>query len=188
MVAHFDYYHNKGDNVSGSRGVLLIPRTTCGESKMTNSDDTTGAYASSIANTTTCPAIASALSTVLGSYLISNRLLFSTATNTNIPSMAGGGYTGGSSSWGWSTSQCVLPNEIQIYGSTVASSSFYDIGESCEKLAVFNFINHTEYGSWAFWLRGVASAHYFTRAGYDGGAHNNPASGSFPLRPLIYIG
>ena len=187
MVAHFDYYYNKGQTAS-SRGVLLIPRTTCGESKMKDTDDTTGAYNSTIAKNTTCPAIASALSTVLGSYLLSKKVLISSATNASTLSMAGAGYTGASTSWGWDELQCVLPNEIQIWGSTVFSSSFYDIGADNEKLAVFNFINQVEYGRLYFWLRSVASSTTFALA--DSGGHADPlvASSSAQLRPLIYIG
>jgi hypothetical protein len=152
MVAHFDYYVNKGETVS-PRGVVLIPRITCGESKMNNTNTTEGGYAATIANVTTCPAIASKLQTVLGSYLLSNKLLFSTATNASIPSMAGANWQGASTNWAWTASQCSLPTEVQIYGSTVIGSSFYDVGESCEKLAVFNFINHIEYSRSGFWLR-----------------------------------
>ncbi|MBR6289248.1 MAG: hypothetical protein IKR19_07935 [Acholeplasmatales bacterium] len=187
MVAHFDYYYNRGDVVS-SKGVVLIPRDICGESKMANTNDTTGAYTSSIANTTTCPAIASKLQTILGSYLLSNKLLLSNTTNANTPSMAGGGLNGASTDWRWAASQCVLPNENQIYGSMVLSSSYYDVGEACEKLAVFNFINHTEYLRSNFWLRAVANTTAFAYASYVGGGNPGYASNSYPLRPLIYIG
>ncbi|MBR6289232.1 MAG: hypothetical protein IKR19_07855 [Acholeplasmatales bacterium] len=189
MVAHFDYYYNKGDNTTASsRGVLLIPRTVCGESKMANTNDTTGAYAGSIANVTTCPAIASKLQTVLGSYLLSNRLLFTNAMTASVPSMMGANATGASTNWEWTASQCVLPNEIQIYGSTVFSSSAYDVGEACEKLAVFNFINHVEYSRSYFWLRAVAGATNFADALNHGRASHDNASHSLSLRPLIYIG
>ena len=188
MVAHFDYYVNRGDAAS-ARGVVLIPRTTCGTSKMNATENkTTGAYASSVANATTCPAIATALSTILGSYLLSNKLLFSNSESDDIASMAGCNWNGASNGWAWVASQCVLPNEIQIYGSTVFSSSFYDVGEACEKLAIFNFINHVEYSRSNFWLRAVASSAGFANAGNGGGARGSSASYEHPLRPLIYIG
>jgi hypothetical protein len=187
MVAHFDYYYNKGD-VASARGVLLIPRTTCGSSKMNTENTTTGAYVSSIAHATTCPAIASSLSTVLGSYLLSNKLLLSNTTNASIPSMMGANNNGASTAWVWTASQCDLPNEIQIYGSTVCSSSLHDVGESCEKLAVFNFINQVEYSRSSFWLRAVASSTYFAYSNSVGYATVGNASFDTALRPLIYIG
>ena len=187
MVAHFDYYVNKGD-AENARGVVLIPRTTCGNSKMKDTNDTRGAYAATIAHTTTCPAIASALSTVLGSYLLSNRLFLSNTINANTASMAGAGYIGASTNCTWAASQCELPNEIQIFGSTVASSSFYDVGLECEKLAVFNFISHVEYGRSGFWLRSVASSTNFALAHYGGYAISVGAGNLSGLCPLIYIG
>ncbi len=187
MVAHFDYYINKG-SITSSRGVVLIPRTSCGESKMKNTDTSEGAYANSIAHTTTCPAIANALSTVLGSYLLSNNLLFTTAMNENIPSMMGGNYQGASVNWTSSSSQCELPNEVQIYGSMICSSSFFDVGEANEKLAVFNFINPVEYARFAIWLRDVSSATAFTNVNGSGVAVSSGASTNRALRPLIYIG
>ena len=187
MVAHFDYYYRKGDTASG-RGVVLIPRTNCGESKMNDTNTTEGGYKATIANTTTCPAIASKLQTVLGSYLLSNRLLLSDIVNTSVASMAGAGLVGGATSWEWIASQCVLPNEIQIYGSMILSSSAYDIGEACEKLAVFNFINQVEYGRLTFWLRAVSNTVTFTASSNFGTAFSSTASSSFSLRPLIYIG
>ena len=187
MVAHFDYYYNKGDTVN-ARGVVLIPRTYCSNSKMHDTNTTEDAYANSIIHTTTCPAIASALSTVLGSYLLSNKLLLSSDMKSNIPSMAGANITGASTNYNWMASQCDVPTEIQIYGSTVCSSSFVDVGEATNKLAVFNFINAVEYSRSAFWLRTVVSSVAFAVVASDGGARYGNASVDYPLRPLIYIG
>ena len=189
MVAHFNYYQRKGDTDNAS-GVVLIPRVSCGESKMNNvtPSTTAGGYVSSIANTTTCPAIATALQNVLGSYLLTTKLHMSTNVNTNYASMAGVNWTGGSSSWAWTATQCSLPNEVQIFGTTIASSSLYDIGEANEKLAVFNFINHVEYTRSSFWLRSVASSAYFVYATNNGYVSATNSTATHPLRPLIYIG
>ena len=189
MVAHFDYYVRKGDSPISGQGVVLISRTTCGKSRMNATENkTTGGYASSVAHTTTCPAIATALSTVLGSYLLSNRLLISNSVNDNLASMAGSGQMGASNNWAWTSTQCVLPSEIQIYGSVACSSSNHDIGEACSKLAVFNFINHTEYSGSHFWLRAVSTSSKFARAHGAGCAGSVLASEEHSIRPLIYIG
>ena len=187
MVAHFDYYYNKGD-AENARGVVLIPRTTCGRSKMNDTADATGAYAATIAHNTTCPAIASAISTVLGSYLLSNKLMLTNTINATIPSMMGANNQGASTNWTWYSSQCDLPNEVQIYGSMVCSSSLFDVGIECEKLAVFNFINHVEYSRSTFWLRAVAHSGAFACGTYYGGAGMSSATTDYLLRPLIYIG
>ena len=188
MVAHFDYWWNKG-NPTNSRGVVLIPKIKCTNSAMNATNTTEGAYNNSIANSTICPAIATALSTVLGSYLLTFKALRSTAMNANISSKAGLNWSGASSNWGLGTFQCILPNEIQIYGCQLLSSSFMDAGTETEKLAVFNFINQNEYIAMDFWLRDVASSTKFARAGVYGHADGYDASfKDFAIRPLIYIG
>ena len=191
MVAHFDYYWNKGPNpstgVRSPRGVLLIPRVMCGTSKMNETNTYAGAYYSSLINTTVCPNIATALSTVFGSYLTNHYVLLANATDDNINSNAGAGRTGGSSNWSWETVQCELLNEVQVYGTTVLSSSLYDTGIENEKLAVFNFINHLEFSNTGFWLRDVAYRNNFTVAFGHGGAANYDPATKFGIRPSIYI-
>ena len=189
MVAHFDYYYNKGGSTYISpKGVVLIPRTTCGSSKMNNEDTTVGGYKSSIAHTTTCPNIANALQTVLGSYLLSSSKLISSNISSSALSMAGGSWQGASTDWEWIQDRCIIPSEVQIYGCTVASSSWYDIGEANQKLAVFNFINNVEYNRSSFWLRSVSSNLRFAAVSSYGYAAASLASSSTVLRPLIYIG
>ena len=188
IVAHFDYYYNKGEPV-GPKGVVLIPGdTSCGSSKMNNTDTSVGGYASSIANTTVCPAIATALQRVLGSYLLTISARLTYTINTSIPSMAGANWQGASTNWNWVTTQCILPNEIQLCGSNVCSSSFYDTAEACDKLAVFNFINCVYIHRATFWLRNVASSTNFSRATITGITDAYGASNSYAIRPLIYIG
>ena len=191
MVAHFDYYWNIGDSNSyGSKGVVLIPRSHCAITKMyASGTDAVDGYKGSIPNTTTCPAIASALSTVLGSYLLNIRALVSNAMDPNIASIAGAGLMGASTGWEWITTQCVLPSEVQIYGSNVTSSSFYDTGEAYNKLAIFNFITTLEYAkNDSVWLKNVASsAHYAFIYGH-GYAYYAGITFDVGIRPLIYIG
>ena len=191
MVAHFDYYYNKGDTITGQRGVVLIPRTIssiASDLKMNDTETTEGGYTGSLMNTVTLPAVASALSTVFGSYLLSNNMILTTEVDDNIQSMGGGGWYGASKTFAWTSSQCVLPSEVQIFGASICSSSMYDTGEANEKLAVFNFINHVEYGRYDFWLRSIVAARKFGRANYSGISSYAKANSYCALRPLIYIG
>ncbi len=189
MVAHFDYYYNKGDDSNiGAQGVLLIPKTYCGESKLNATEDTTeGGYKETLAYNTVCPAIASALGTVLGSYLKPQRLFVTTQINSSIPSMAGLGWSGASTRYEFASQQVVLPSEVQIYGTTLFSSSCYDNLSLPQKLAAFNFIGHTQYYRKSFWLSCVSSSNKFCDAGIWGNAGYNGPSNSEKLRPLIYI-
>jgi hypothetical protein len=79
-------------------------------------------------------------------------------------------------------------NEVQLYGSTVWSSSAYDVGVDNEKLPVFNFINPIHFGRYAFWLRSVVSSTHFAFCNYDGLANTNTASNAYSVRPLILFG
>ena len=95
--------------------------------------------------------------------------------------------TGCSSGWTWEASCkiCAL-SEVQVYGSTVWSSSGYDTGEACRQLDVFRHYNHTEiFGGEYPWLRDVVSASNAANAYYSGGARSDPASHALYVAALI---
>ena len=189
QVAHFDYYTHKGDRSSGnSRGVLLISKYPISSVVMKDPSSTEGGYIASAAHTTVCPAVATALSTVLGSYLLSNRLLLTNTFDENILSNCGGGQMGATIGWAWYDVQCAFPGEIQIFGSTIFSSSYRDTGEANLKLALFDFIGPWEYGQGAFWLRDIAHSKYYSFASSRGYVTDLQSSQNQSMRPLIYIG
>jgi len=95
--------------------------------------------------------------------------------------------TGCSSGWTWEANCkiCAL-SEVQVYGSTVWSSSGYDTGEACRQLDVFRHYNHTEiFGGEYPWLRDVVSASYAAYANDSGGADYNTASHARYVAALI---
>ena len=79
-------------------------------------------------------------------------------------------------------------NEVQLYGTTVWSSSAYDVGVDDRKLPVFDFINCVQYGRYAFWLRSVVSSTFFALCGGGGYASYTDASGVLCVRPIILFG
>ena len=91
---------------------------------------TTGGYAGSKMHTTVLPVYAAALQKALNNHIISHRELLTTAVSTTGNSNAGAGQIGYASSWEWKDCLLRLMSEIQIYGSTVLSSSFYDTGNA----------------------------------------------------------
>ena len=186
LVAGIDWDYNKGDTASG-HGILLIPKTSLYNDQMNSTNVTTGGYKGSAMHTTKLPALVTKLQTVLGSHLKKRRVLISNSVNTSLASMAGEGWTGASNGWEWVDTYAVLPSEVEVYGSTVFSSSFRDVGEACQKLPIFNFINPVYFSRWHFWLRAVASSPGFCYVGYDGVAYGDNASYSVGVRPLIYI-
>ena len=195
MIAGFDTEFYKGWLVDGSSDVqwvnqhhiTLIPRIPLFNAQMNSTNTTSGGYKGSAMHTSTLPTVVSKLQTVLGTHLLKHYAVLSSAVDTTRSNMFGTA-GGASSSWEWTEVYATLPSEVQIYGSTIWSSSGYDPGEACMKLPVFNFINHIQFSRWAFWLRGVASSSGFCLAGGIGDAAALDASLSHGVRPVICIG
>ena len=195
MIAGFDTEFYKGWLVDGSSDVqwitqhhiTLIPRIPLFNAQMNSTNTTSGGYKGSAMHTSTLPTVVSNLQTVLGAHLLKRYALLSNAVDTTRSNMFGTA-GGASSSWEWTEVYATLPSEVQIYGSTIWSSSGYDTGEACMKLPVFNFINHVQFSRWSFWLRGVASSGDFCDASGGGDAIAWDASGSGGVRPVICIG
>lgn len=190
MFAAFDYYYNCGDTALTTHHAILIPRVGgfATTAKMNSTNTTVGGYYGSDMHQIVLPCYAKSLKTALNNHLLSHKTLLPTAINASAPSMAGAGMTGASNSWAWDITELQLMNEVQIFGSTVWSSSAYDVGCDCKKLPVFNFINGVRFGSSTFWLRSVVSSTFFAICGYSGVANHYGASGAGYVRPLILFG
>lgn len=188
VVAGFDTELNKGNAALTTHHISLIPQTYLFTAPMNDTNTTAGAYAVSKMHTTTLVTVANNLKNALGSHLLERRVLLSKSMNTSIASGAGAGYTGASNGWAWFSAFCTLLTEVQVYGSRVFSSSFFDIGEGCSQLPLFKFVNHVYHGRFNFWLRAVASSADFAVAGDGGYAYSFGASTSLAVRPLITIG
>ena len=189
MFAAFDYYYNMGDTALTTHHAVLIPRTAFATSAKMNSTNTTeGGYYNSEMHQTTLPCYAASLKTALNNHLLSYRTILPHAIGASIPSMAGAGLMGASSSWAWKTVELQLMSEVQVYGSTVWSSSAYDVGCDNKLLPVFKFINPTQFGRSSYWLRSVVSSTYFAFCSSYGYAHTGGASHAYNVRPLILFG
>lgn len=124
-----------------------------------------------------------------GSHLKTTRELLSnemTATLNNRYGSAGGA----SSGWAWTSCQACLMSEVEVYGSTVWSSSGYDTGSACKQLPLFVFskkaiTNRSSY----YWLKDVASSVRFAFVYNTGFANYYDANGkSGYVRPRFVIG
>ena len=184
MVAGFNTETNKGSTNIPDECVSMIPRLGdgCGSSYMNSTDVTTGGYKDSYMNTTKLPDVATKLTTIFGSNLVTRDILAS-KTDTN-------GYASG---WERISCKCSLLTSVQVYGSLSfentggASYAGYNIGEGSEKLPVFNFIHPVQFSRSGFWLRGVTSATSFCSVGSGGVATYNTASDAYGVRPLICL-
>ena len=187
-IAGFDTYLHKGDTEMTKHHLALIPKTNLLTSYMNATNDTTGAYYNSYMHQTVIPKVDTAMANILGSHLLERRALLSNAMTKDIASGAGAGWTGASSGWAWYTVKSCLLSEVAVYGSKVFSSSFYDVGEDCERLPIYQFKGHSYTRQW-FWLRAVASSSYFAGAGNNGDASYGGAGNSNGgVRPLICVG
>jgi hypothetical protein len=196
VFADFNTYLHKGDTELTQNHITCVPKdcfkTTA---KMNSSSTTSGGYKGTAMHQTTLPIYATALQSALNNHLISHNVLMSSATGSNA-SIAGAGYTGNSSSWEWVSTYLCLMDEVELYGSRVFSSSFYDMGERNRQFNLFKLA--PEYmvarqgkgGSrCTFWLSAVASSTSFAYCDSNGGAdHCLGASASFGVRPSFLIG
>lgn len=190
MYAAFDYYYNVGDTALTTHHAALIPRGYgfATPAKMNSSNTTVGSYYNCDMHQIVLPCYAKSLKTALNNHLLAHRTLLPNAINASAPTMAGAGMTGASNNWAWGTVELQLMNEPQIYGTTIWSSSAYDVGVDYKKLPVFDFINNIQYGRDSFWLRSVVSSTNFANCGNRGNANSYGASNALFVRPLILFG
>ena len=189
MFAAFDYYYNMGDTALTTHHAVLIPRTNFAiAAKMNSTNTTVGGYYNSEMHQTTLPCYAASLKAALNNHLLSHRTMLTTAITATTPSMAGAGIAGASTNWGWETTELQLMNEVQVFGTTVWSSSAYDVGCDNKLLPVFKFINPIQFGRSYYWLGSVVSSTIFAFCSGTGFAGLGGASGAFSVRPLILFG
>lgn len=190
MIAAFDYYINNGDTSFTTHHIVLIPRGAgfATTAKMNDTNTTDGGYLNSYMHKTVLPCYAASLKTALKNHLLSHRELLTNKVTTTAASAAGAGFVGSASGWEWATVELCLMNEVQVYGTTVFSSSGYDVGNACRQLPVFRFVNPMQFGRSNFWLRCVVSSTNFARCDTYGIATSAGASSALCVRPLILFG
>ncbi len=184
-------------NSTNTTGVSANPDNPVGSVKQTSADLQKAAYEGSDMNQLVLPIYATALQTALQNHLLSFKDLLTHKQSAQGVSMAGANFTGYSSGWEWVSIQLRLMSEVQLYGSTVFSSSFYDIGAANLQLPLFRLdptakvcgLGGTGDGGrqW-YWLSAVASATNFAICDGNGHSGNDDASNSYGVRPLFLIG
>lgn len=190
MIAAFNYYYNTGETALTTPHIILIPRNQgfATTTKMNATNTTEGGYLNSYMHQTVLPCYAASLKTALNNHVLSHHTWLSKSTNTSTTSMAGAGLIGAANAAEWATVDLQLMNEVQVYGTTVWSSSAYDVGTDNRKLPVFDFITPVQFGRYRFWLRSVVSSANFANFYYGGSADYSGASTALYVRPLILFG
>lgn len=140
--------------------------------------DATGAYKASTLRTylteTALPKVLSDMQ-ALGFTVISRQCLESnTFDSTGVNRW--GKATGCTTSWEWIVEQIIALSEPQVYGSVVAGSSFYDVGEANRQLNCFKEHSFMDIADMKyFWLKEPSAASY---ACYAHGDYGNAGGNS----------
>lgn len=190
MFAAFDYYYNTGKPALLTHHAILIPRGAgfATTAKMNATNTAAGGYYGSDMHQITLPSYAKSIKTALGNHLVLHKTQLTTVVNASTPSMAGAGFMGAASLVAMSDTELQLMSEVQLFGTTVLSSSWYDTLIDNEKFPVFNFVNTDFYDHNSFWLRAVVSSEAFAMCASTGAATGNNASASIGVRPIILFG
>ena len=207
-IAGINTLRGNGDNISMDYNhLVMIPGKGetgsfhFGRKRMNPTNTTEGGYVASEMHTATFGEVVNAGSTAegatinqqlyaeFGSHLKTTRELLSNAMTSTLTNRFGSA-GGASSGWGWYSCQACLMSEVEVYGSTVWSSSGYDTGSACKQLPLFAFskkaINNRS--SW-YWLKDVASSARFARVGGNGTANCYSASSTdVCVRPRFVLG
>ena len=194
-IAGIDTMWGNGDTITMAyHHLVMIPgqgfdgTQHFGRARMNASNDTTGGYKYSEMNTETLGAVTSSGSTEatasinqqlyaeFGTHLQTTRELVSNVINSSGVNRFGtsGGCSNG---WEWISAQAVLMSEVEVYGSTVWSSSGYDTGNANKQLPLFMFSKQAVNNRSAYyWLKDVAGAARFCFARDYGSSDCDSAS------------
>ncbi len=216
LIADLNNYLHSGYTDLKECHATIIPATPLYDSKMNDSDTTgvvdtnlkltplgsetekgsIGAYVGSNMKQKVLPDILkNYIEPVFGKeHIISYTNLLADQSDPNRSNQNGvstGDYGGASSGWAWYDSKIDLMSEVNVYGSTVWSSSGYDIGIDNRQYAIFGlkpeFINSYGTTRFSYWLKAVAYSTAFASVARDGVATASDASSSLGVRPRFLI-
>ena len=216
VFAGFDMYLKNGDTDLRKHHAVIVPKNCFTATAKMNSTNTTGisenpenpvgntagsdaqkgAYLGCDLHQLVLPVYATALQKPLENHILTYKDLLSNKQSASGSSMAGAGYTGYASGWEWASVQLRLMSEVQVYGTTVFSSSFFDVGAANLQLPLFQLdptakvagSGGTGDGRQWYWLSAVVSTTYFAHVDNRGNSTYNSASTSLGVRPLFLIG
>lgn len=153
MIAGFDLFLHSGHRVSPDtyihlvteHHIVIIPKIDYSTSaKMhNNATDLTG-YAGSDMHQITIPCYAESTKRAVNNHLLRRVARLSAVVNPDIPTSAGAGFMGAVTSAPGTWIYGALMNDIQVFGTTVLSSSYHEVGLDYERFPIFQFISLVE--------------------------------------------
>ena len=125
---------------------------------------------------------------IFGSHLKTIKSLLATAMSSSLYNRLGSA-GGASSGWGWKSVQTRLMSEIEVYGSTVWSSSGYDTGDANHQFELFRFSKSAVNNRSAYyWLKDAASSSNFCFCHNLGASSGTAAtSDDYCVRPCFVL-
>lgn len=145
VIAGFNIYYNNGDTAFTSPHVVCVPDisdASCAvefkSKKLKETDSTTGGYAGLLTEDV-FTAIGTLLDTEFGEHLAEHRELLSSQMKADVLNGPYPSCVGAASNWSWTSVKFALMTELEILGSTVLTSSGYDIGTGKVQLPLFKF-------------------------------------------------
>ncbi len=201
LIADINNYLYSGDTALDKCHATIIPAYPLMNAPMNSSSTTAGGYkGSEMYKETLGTAIDTTKQDILNKYIapdfdnhiIQYRNLVSSATETNRSNQFGGLPNGASSGWAWEERYLDLMSEVNVYGSTIWSSSGYDIGIDNRQYAIFKlkpeFINSYGTTRFTWWLKAVTYSEGFARVDSRGvAAGYSAAFASNGIRPRFLI-
>ena len=207
-IAGINTLRGNGDNISMDYNhLVMVPGKGetgsfhFGRKRMNSTNTTVGGYVASEMYTATLGEVVNAGSTAsgatinqqlyaeFGSHLKTTRELLSNSMGASLTNRFGSA-GGASNNWGWNSCQACLMSEVEVYGSTVWSSSGYDTGTGCVQLPLFAFSKKAVNNRSAYyWLKDVASSADFCLVSGNGlAAYGGASYTSFYVRPRFVLG
>ncbi len=199
LIADINNYLYSGDTALDKCHATIIPAYPLDEKSMNSSNDTTGGYKESKMYTETLGTdIDDSKQDILNKYLVpdfnDHILKYRNLVSDGMDSSRSNQYgatSGASSGWAWEDRYLDLMSEVNVYGSTVWSSSGYDIGIDNRQYAIFElkpeFINSYETSHFSYWLKAVSTLERFAYVGSYGDTYAGIASNLSGVRPRFLI-
>ena len=191
-IAHFNYWKYMGDTSFTKNHIVFVPDTAFKNMKMQESNTTEGGVPATLVWTALQGELYTAVNaaTCMNGHVQTHRDWIPDSVNTSAMSAAGANFQGSTvyTDTMWRDVKLGLMKENMVYGSTVFSSSGYDVGCGKSQLALFK-IDPTwitgRASRFSWWLGCVASSADFAYSGLGGVATGRGASGSLGVRPYL---
>ena len=184
-IADFNYWKRSGDSDFNTNHIIIVPDVNFGNSSMSDSNTTAGAYVGSQMYTSSDSMLNAARNTIsndFGSYLASHKEYLPNAVDSN----------GAQSAGAWYSSTVELMNEPMVFGCFIRAKPTSSVGHlytiDKAQLALFRLNPVMVHPRYSYWLRDVVSSSEFAAVAGSGVANGYSASGAWAgVRPAFAV-